>query len=159
MFMASRPSMPSTPKLDQKKLFDLTKSAVDQWFLQTGTIKKPEKINLDRTLTSYRMGAPHFAKLTEHVIDVVQDKAGISLNLKPARLKGIVPTRVTVGDYLNGSVFRIQNALDGNPVTPPPEGWDPFEQKKTARPVSPPKPAARPKRPAKRRAGTAIRKR
>jgi hypothetical protein len=150
MFMAIRSSVPSTPKLDQKQLFDLTKSAVDQWFRETGTIKKPEKVNLDRTFAFYQMGAPHFAKLTEHVIGVVQDKTGTSLNLTPVRLKGIVPIRMTVRDYLNGSVFRIQNALDGNPVTPPPEGWDPFEHKKTTQPVSPPKPAARPKRPAKR---------
>jgi hypothetical protein len=150
MFMAFRPSTPPTPKFDQKRLFDLTKGAVGQWFLQTGTIKKSQKINLDRTFTSYQMGAPHFAELTEHVIDVVQDKTGVSLNLTPARVKGVVPTRVTVREYLNGSVFRIQSALDGNPVTPPPEGWDPFEQKKTTRPVSPPKPAPRPKRRAKR---------
>jgi hypothetical protein len=106
-----------SPKMKRSQLVDLTKIAVDDWFVDSGMIDKKGEIKLSRTLKSYGLKTPHINKLSLHVIGFVEHKTGVDFKLRAGELSQFGDASINA--YIKGSVGRFIAALPGDPSTLP----------------------------------------
>jgi hypothetical protein len=124
-----------SPKIKRSQLVDLTKIAVDDWFVDSGMIDKKGEIKLSRTLKSYGLKTPHINKLSLHVIGFVEDKTGVDFKLSPGKLSQFGD--VSINGYIKGSVGKFIAALPGEPSTLPSKRKKPKPIAKGALPGEP----------------------
>jgi hypothetical protein len=110
--MARRSSPPIIN--DRERLFDLTNVAVDEWFVDSGTVRTSGEIERNRTLESYGLETPHLNELSTHIIRVVKKNTGVEFTLTANQLSKF--SKGTVDDYIKRVV---EAALPGEPVTLP----------------------------------------
>jgi hypothetical protein len=113
----ARRSSSELPKLDRARLFDLTKVALDDWLIDSGTVRTRGQIERNRTLKSYGLETPHLNKLSTHIIGVVKKNTGVDFKLTADQLSQF--SEGNIDNYIKGSVAQILAALPGEPVTLP----------------------------------------